>query len=179
MGDSLSAGYGIRPEQSWVALLQKRLQSEGYEYEVVNASVSGETTEGGLHRLPRALELHHPRIVLLELGANDGLRGLPLEGTRDNLEKMIGASRAAGATVILMGMRIPPNYGPRYTDAFVNLYKDLAKRDSLTFIPFFLSSVITDRSLIQADGLHPTAEAQPKLLETVWPSLKPILKGKR
>jgi acyl-CoA thioesterase-1 len=179
MGDSLSAGYGINPEQSWVSLLQKRLQSEGYEYEVVNASVSGETTEGGLHRLPRALELHHPQIVMLELGANDGLRGLPLAGTRENLEKMIAASRALGATVILMGMRIPPNYGPRYTDEFMKLYTDLAKRDSLAFIPFFLRSVVTDRSLVQADGLHPTAEAQPKLLDTVWPDLKPLLKGKR
>lgn len=176
MGDSLSAGYGINPEQSWVALLQKRLQSEGYEYEVVNASVSGETTEGGLNRLPRALSLHHPRIVMLELGANDGLRGLPVPGTRENLEKMIAASRTIGATVILMGMRIPPNYGPRYTDEFMKLYTDLAKRDALTFIPFFLSSVVTDRSLVQADGLHPTAEAQPKLLDAVWPVLKPMLK---
>jgi len=176
MGDSLSAGYGIKPEQSWVALLQKRLQSEGYEYEVVNASVSGETTEGGVHRLPRALELHHPQILMLELGANDGLRGLPLSGTRANLEQMIALARTAGAAVILMGMRIPPNYGPRYTEEFMRMYPDLAQREALTFIPFFLSSVVGDTSLIQADGLHPTAQAQPKLLETIWPALKPILK---
>ena len=176
MGDSLSAGYGIKPEQSWVALLQKRIQAEGYEYDVVNASVSGETTEGGLHRLPRALELHHPRLVLLELGANDGLRGLPLAMTRDNLGKMIAVARAAGATVVLMGMRLPPNYGARYNDEFMRLYGELAQRQALPFIPFFLSAVVTDRQLIQADGLHPTAAAQPKLLDTVWPKLKPLLK---
>ena len=176
MGDSLSAGYGIRPEQSWVSLLQKRIQAEGYEHEVVNASISGETTEGGLKRLPRALTLHAPSVTLLELGANDGLRGLPLAVVRGNLEKMISAAKTAGSRVVLMGMRIPPNYGPRYTEEFLHLYEHLAKKESLTFIPFFLSSIVADRNLIQQDGMHPTADAQPKLLEAVWPTLKPLLR---
>ena len=174
-GDSLSAGYGLRPDEGWVPLLQKRLQSQGYETPVVNASVSGETSEGGLQRLPRALQLHKPSLVILELGANDGLRGLPVPQTRGNLQKMIELARAAGSSVLLIGMRLPPNYGPRYTADFSNMYADLAGSDRLPFVPFLLESVALKPTLMQADGLHPSAHGTPLILDTVWPRLLPLL----
>lgn len=180
LGDSLSAGYGIRIEEGWVALLQARLKTQGYGYRVVNASVSGETSSGGLARLPRALELHRPAIVVIELGANDGLRGLPLDATRRNLTQMVELARAAGARVLLVGMRLPPNYGPRYTSEFQELFGALAKRYDLALVPFLLRDVALHEALMQADGLHPNSKAQALMLDTVWPALRPLLKvGRR
>jgi acyl-CoA thioesterase-1 len=176
LGDSLSAGYGLTPKLGWVDLLEKRLDTEGYEYRVVNASVSGETTSGGLERMPRALLLQKPDVVIVELGANDGLRGLPIAVTRSNLQKIITLARQAGAKVLLVGMRIPPNYGPRYTRDFEAMFSDLARQFHLAFVPFFLKSIALDASSFQTDGLHPNAGAQPALLETVWPQLAPLLK---
>ena len=179
LGDSLSAAYQIRPEQGWVALLTQQLQSQGYGYEVVNASVSGETTSGGLQRLPRALQIHHPSVVVLELGANDGLRGLPVAVTKDNLAKMVQLCQAAGAHVLLVGIRIPPNYGPRYANEFAAAYPDIAKRFQLPLIPFLLDKVALDAALMQDDGLHPNARGEPRVLETVWQGLEPLLKKNR
>jgi len=176
LGDSLSAGYGIRVEQGWVTLLQGRLKQEGYEYRVVNASVSGETTGGALARLPRALEIQKPSVVIVELGANDGLRGLPIADVRRNFASILSLSQRAGARILLIGMRIPPNYGPAYTEAFHDLYGELAKGYHLPLVPFFLDGVALDDSLMQEDGLHPNALGQPRLLDQVWPMLKPLLK---
>jgi acyl-CoA thioesterase-1 len=174
-GDSLSAGYGLRPDEGWVPLLQKRLQAQGYVTPVVNASVSGETSGGGLQRLPRALQLHTPSLVILELGANDGLRGLPVPQTQANLEKMVGLVRAAGAQILLIGIRMPPNYGPRYTADFAHMYTDIAQRDHIPVVPFLLESVALNPNLMQADGMHPTARAAPLVLDTVWQRLLPLL----
>ena len=179
LGDSLSAAYAIRPEQGWVALLTQRLRGQGYGYEVVNASVSGETTSGGLQRLPRALQIHHPGLVILELGANDGLRGLPLAATKQNLVKMVQLSQAAGARVLLVGIRIPPNYGPRYANEFAALYPEIAKQFHLPLIPFLLDKVALNPDLMQEDGLHPNARGEPQVLETVWRGLEPLLKKNR
>lgn len=176
LGDSLSAGYGLSPGQGWVALLEKRLSAQGYEYRVVNASISGETTAGGVERLPRALALHKPGVVVLELGANDGLRGLPVPVTKANLARAIHLIRESGARALLLGMRMPPNYGPRYTADFTKMYEELGRELQVATVPFFLEAVATDMGLMQADGLHPNARAQPALLETVWPSLEPLLK---
>ncbi len=175
-GDSLSAAYGIQPEQGWVALLTQRLQAQGYGYRIVNASVSGETTSGGVERLPRALKLHAPEMVILELGANDGLRGLPLEETRENLARMAREAQAAGARVLLIGIRIPPNYGPRYTETFARIFPELANQYHLPLVPFLLEKVALDPTRMQADGMHPNALGGPPVLETVWPILKPLLK---
>jgi acyl-CoA thioesterase I len=176
LGDSLSAGYGLKPAQGWVALLEKRLQDQGYEYRVVNASISGETSGGGLQRLPRALEMHKPQVVIVELGANDGLRGLSVALTRDNIAKIVAGARQAGAQVLLVGMRLPPNYGPRYTNEFMSMYREIATTSHVALVPFLLQSVALKPGLMQADGLHPTAQAQPALLDTVWPELSPLLK---
>ena len=173
--DSISAGYGLAADEGWVALLQRRLKSQGYGYRVVNASVSGETTTGGLARLPRALSVHRPAIVIIELGGNDGLRGLPLETSRTNLERMINLSKEAGARVLLLGMKIPPNYGARYSEGFEKVFRDLARQHKLAFEPFFLSKIALEQGMIQEDGLHPTAKAQPVMLDTMWPALKPLL----
>ena len=177
-GDSLSAAYGVRPEQGWVTLLTQRLQTQGYGYQVINASVSGETSSGGLERLPRALSLHAPDILILELGANDGLRGLPVNAMHDNLAQMVRLAQAAGARVLLVGIRIPPNYGPRYTDEFGRAYGEIAQKYHLPLVPFLLEKVALDAALMQEDGLHPNAAAQPIILDTVWPHLKPLLKNK-
>jgi acyl-CoA thioesterase-1 len=181
LGDSLSAAYGLRPEQGWVALLQKRLESQGYGYSVTNASVSGETSSGGLQRLPRALSLHKPAVVILELGANDGLRGLPVAATRRNLTQIIEIANQSGAKVLLVGIRMPPNYGPRFVEQFNSSYPELAKTYKLPLVPFLLEKLALNPQalnpqLIQQDGLHPTAPAQPLLLDTVWPYLAPLLK---
>jgi acyl-CoA thioesterase-1 len=179
LGDSLSAAYGIRPEQGWVALLTQRLKAQGYGYEVVNASVSGETSSGGLQRLPRALQIHHPGMVILELGANDGLRGLPLAVTKENLTKMVQLLQAGGARVLLVGIRIPPNYGPRYANEFAALYPAVAKQYQLPLVPFLLDKVALDPGLMQEDGLHPNASGEPQVLDTVWQQLEPLLKKNR
>ena len=176
MGDSLSAAYELRSEQGWVALLAQRLRTQGYGYEVINASVSGETSGGGLQRMPRALEMHHPGLVILELGANDGLRGLPIAATKENLTKMVQLAQAAGARVLLLGIRIPPNYGPRYASEFEALYPGLARQFHLPLVPFLLDKVALDPKLMQSDGLHPTAVGEPLVLETVWQELGPLLK---
>lgn len=176
-GDSISAGYGIDPEQGWVRLLQERLDAAGYEFHVINASVSGETTTGGLARLPRALARHEPRVVILELGANDGLRGLPLTTTRSNLRRMIDDARKAGSSVLLAGMQMPPNYGARYTGDFRKLFPDLARELKVKLVPFLMEGVALHPDLMQADGLHPNAAGQPLLLENVWPVLRPMLQN--
>ena len=175
-GDSLSAAYRIPRDQGWVALLQQRLQQQGLPHRVVNASVSGETTSGGLSRLPAALQEHNPDIVVLELGANDGLRGLPIPAMQRNLRAMIEASQDVGARVLLAGMLIPPNYGPRYTSAFAASYTELAERFDLPLVPFLLDGVAGKRAFTQEDGLHPTAAAQEKILDNVWETLQPLLK---
>ena len=176
-GDSLSAGYGIHVEQGWVSLLARKISQLGYGFKVINASVSGETTAGGLGRLPHALEVQQPRILILELGANDGLRGLPLAGTHDNLDRMITLARARRVTVLLLGMRLPPNYGERYTTGFLKLYADLAQAHQLTLVPFLLDQVALDPTLMQADGMHPNEQGQPLLLDNVWPKLEPLLRA--
>ncbi|HET9865481.1 MAG TPA: arylesterase [Steroidobacteraceae bacterium] len=179
LGDSLSAGYGIRVQEGWVSLLAKRLDAKGYGYRVVNASVSGETTQGGLARLPRALETHQPSIVIVELGGNDGLRGLPLAASRDNLARIIELSRAANAKVLLVGMMIPPNYGPRYEKEFRDMFTGLAAKYPVAFVPFLLDQVALRPDLMQPDGIHANPEGQPQMLENVWPKLKPLLVAPR
>jgi acyl-CoA thioesterase I len=177
LGDSLSAAYGIRVEQGWVALLEARLRAKGYGHRVVNASSSGETTGGALARLPRALALHRPAIVIVELGGNDGLRGLPIADIRRNFEAIIRSSQQAGAKILLVGMKIPPNYGQAYTRDFEALYGDLGRRYKLPTVPFLLQDVAADDTLFLPDGIHPTAAAQPLLLQQVWPRLKPLLEA--
>lgn len=178
-GDSLSAAHGLRPEQGWVALLVARLGAQGYEYQVVNASVSGETTTGGLVRLPRELRLARPGIVVLELGANDALRGLPLDLAQQRLADMIRLAETAGARVLLAGMLIPPNYGPRYTREFAAMYPALARQFHTALVPFLLQGVALDPQLMQSDGLHPNARGEPLVLGNVWPVLEPMLKKGR
>lgn len=175
VGDSLSSGYGVKVDATWVALLEKKLAAQGYGYRVVNASVSGETTGGGRARLVRALQLHQPAIVILELGGNDGLRGLPLRQMRDNLEGMIAQVQAANARPVLLGMRIPPNYGAAYTDGFHAVFGALAQKHSLPLVPFFLEGVAFNAKLMQDDSLHPNTAAQPLLLNNLWPTLQPLL----
>lgn len=176
-GDSISAAYGLaHVEEGWVALLQTRLRSQGYGYQVVNASVSGETTAGGLARLPRALQLHKPQIVILELGGNDGLRALPIPQMRANLGEMVELATAAGAKVLLLGMLIPPNYGADYTQRFRQSYSDLARDKKLPLVPFLLNDIALSAALMQADGVHPNETGQPKLLDNVWPQLMPLLR---
>lgn len=175
-GDSLCAAYGLAPSQGWVTLLQTRLQAQGYDYTVVNGCVSGETTAGGLSRLPAALGRHAPAIVLLELGSNDGLRGTPLKVMQENLGRMIRLSRKAGSKVVLLGMLMPPNYGPQYTQGFQDVYEDLARQYNLSLLPFLLRDVAEHRDLMQADGMHPIAKAEAQVLDNVWPKLQPLLK---
>ena len=174
-GDSLSAGYGIDVDQSWTALLQSRLREQGYEHRVVNASISGETTEGGAERIGPALENFSPELLILALGGNDGLRGFPPQRTCENLEKIITASRAAGAAVVLLGIRIPSNYGPRYTRAFEGVFRETAETLDVPWIEFFMDGVALDRELMQADGIHPNAAAQPRLLDNAWPAIREAL----
>jgi acyl-CoA thioesterase I len=176
VGDSLSAGYGVAVDATWVALLERRLTNQGYGYRVVNASISGDTTGGALNRLPRALELHKPAIVILELGGNDGLRGLPLKQVRTNFEAMLKQITARGARPVLIGMRIPTNYGDAYAEGFHSLFGELAKQYDAQHLDFFLDKVALDPELMQEDGIHPTTKAQPIMLDNVWPVLEPILK---
>ena len=167
-GDSISAGYGIQREEGWVELLALRL---GGKMKVVNASISGETTGGGLNRFPRTIEVNKPSVVVLELGGNDGLRGYPIEQIRQNLLAMSNLAQASGAIVVIAGMEIPPNYGPRYTASFREIFVSVAQETGSFLVPFLLQGVATNRKLMQADGIHPTAEAQLLLLENLWPVL--------
>ncbi len=175
LGDSLSAGYGLASGEGWVTLLEKRIAAQKLPYTVVNASISGDTSAGGLSRLNASLDQTRPAVLLLELGANDGLRGLPLTAMRHNLESIITRVQARGARVVLIGMRLPPNYGEQYTETFEGIYRDLAARHHLPLVPFLLEGVALDPGLMQADQLHPTAAAQPRLLDTVWHTLGPLL----
>jgi acyl-CoA thioesterase-1 len=175
VGDSLSSGYGLAAEQSWVAKLTDRLQDEAYGYDVVNASIAGDTSAGGLARLPRLLERHAPAIVVIELGGNDGLRGLPVAVLRDNLAKMIELSLARGARVVLAGMQIPPNLGPAYTKAFAAVYPELAARFDVTLIEFLLDGVALAPNLMQSDSIHPNAAGQAVVFENVWDVLAGLL----
>ena len=177
-GDSLSAGYGIDVDQSWPALLQSRLAEEGYEHRVVNASISGETTEGGATRIVSALESFSPVLVILELGGNDGLRGFPPQRIEANLRKIIETTRGAGAAIVLLGIRIPTNYGTRYTQSFENVYRELATAEDVPWIEFFMDGVALNEDLMQDDGIHPNAEAQPILLDNAWPIISGALQGR-
>jgi acyl-CoA thioesterase-1 len=175
-GDSLSAGYGLTAREAWPTLLQSRLRERGFRHKVVNGSVSGETTAGGRSRLPAALEAHRPEVVIVELGANDGLRGLPAPLMKDNLLAMLEMARGAGARTLLVGMALPPNYGRAYIARFHQSYADVVASARTAFVPFLLDGFASRRELFQADGIHPTAEAQPLILDTVWKGLAPLLK---
>jgi acyl-CoA thioesterase-1 len=172
LGDSLSAGYGIRSDQSWVHLLQLRLKEQGYPHQVINSSISGETTHGGLTRLPRILANHRPDLLIIALGANDGLRGLSVKQMEANLRKMVQLGQKAGARTLLIGMQIPSNYGPIYTRDFRNAYKTVSDQQTIGLVPFLLEAIVGQPDLFQRDRLHPTAAAQPQLLDTVWPTVK-------
>jgi len=175
LGDSLSAEYGLNRGSGWVPLLEQRLQSQHLDVKVANASISGDTTSGGRARLQPLLDKHKPDVLVLELGANDALRGLSLAATEDNLRAMIVAAQKIGARVLLVGMQIPPNYGPDYTRKFSAIYPRLASERKAALVPFFLERLVERPELFQSDRLHPTAEAQPILLETIWPRLQPLL----
>jgi acyl-CoA thioesterase-1 len=175
-GDSLSAAYGISPGQGWVTLLGERIARQGLPWKVVNASVSGETTAGGLRRLPEDLRRHKPDAVVIELGANDALRGQPVAAIRANLAEMIRLVRRAHAQPVLVGLMIPPNYGIDYATEFRELYPALARKDRIPLVPFLLQGLVESADNFQADQLHPTAEAQPRVLDNVWPTLEPLLR---
>ncbi len=175
LGDSLSAAYGLPTERGWVALLGTRLTDAGLAYRVVNASISGDTTGGGLTRLPQVLERERPALVVIALGANDGLRGIPLGQIENNLKALVRLARGAGAEVLLVGVRLPPNYGAAYTEGFQATLRGVADAEQVPLVPDLLVGVADDWRLMQADGLHPTAEAQPRILENVWPGLEPLL----
>ena len=176
VGDSLSAAYGIPIEQGWVSLLQERLDAGGYPCRIVNASISGDTTANARARLPAALASHTPAVVLLELGGNDGLRGLSLTAMKDNLDAMIASAQAAGAEVLLIGVQLPPNYGPRYTERFQAIYHELAREHAIALLPSLVDGIGTARNLMQADGIHPNGAAQPLIRDRVWMELEPLLK---
>ena len=175
LGDSLSSAYGVPSETAWVELLRDRIESQDLDWTVVNASISGETTDGGLRRLPGLLEAHDPTIVVIELGGNDGLRGFPPNVIESNLANMIEQVRDTGATPLLVGMQIPPNYGQRYTTMFADIFPTLSDRYNTVLVPFFLDGIYDQDGLMQGDGIHPTEEAQPRLLENIWPKLEPLL----
>lgn len=175
VGDSISAGFGLDTRQGWVALLQQRLEGEGLTDKVVNASISGDTSAGGLARLPALLAAHKPDVVVVELGGNDGLRGQPTEQLQQNLASMVAAAQASGSKVLLLGMQLPPNYGVRYTKAFAQVYANVAEQKNVALVPFFLEGVGGVPALMQADGIHPAQGAQQQLLENAWPAIKPLL----
>jgi len=175
LGDSLSSGYGLRLEQSWVAMLQDRLNAEGYGYEIINASVPGDTSSGGLARLPALLDTHRPAIVIIELGGNDGLRGQPVQSLRENLRAMIELAQAGGATPILTGIRIPPNYGPAYTEALAGIYSELSSQLGVPLVAFLMEDVALNGDLMQPDGIHPNARGNEVMLENVWTVLAELL----
>jgi acyl-CoA thioesterase-1 len=176
LGDSISAGYGIEVQQGWVALLQKKLASEHSPYVISNESISGDTSAGGLARIDQALARHKPRVVLLELGANDGLRGLSPRDMKANLTELVLRSQKAGAQVLLLAMKIPPNYGKRYIEMFYQIYPQLAAELKIPYVPFILEDVALKPELMQADGLHPNALGQPAIAEKIWLHLQPLLK---
>lgn len=178
-GDSLSAGYGLPQGTGWVTLLEQRLRRDKLDYAVVNASISGETTLGGRNRIEAALREHRPAVVVLQLGANDGLRGNPLEDIRRNLIAMVEACRKANARVLLVGMRIPPNYGPVYTRRFEALFAEVARQQNVSLVPFMLQGFAEKRELFQSDGIHPAAEAQPRVLDNIYKRLQPMLASRR
>lgn len=178
LGDSISAEYGISRGSGWVSLLEQRLQEEGIEARIVNASVSGETTSGGRTRLPALLKQHRPNVVVLELGGNDGLRGLPLNAAESNLREIIRQSQQANARVLLVGMRIPPNYGRAYTERFFGMYAKLARETKSPLVPFLFEGMAENQQFFQSDRIHPTASAQPIMLNNIWPHLKPLLLDK-
>jgi acyl-CoA thioesterase-1 len=176
VGDSLSAEYGLVRGTGWVALLDQRLRAGRIDASIVNASISGDTTSGGRSRLPALLAQHHPNVVVLELGANDGLRGLPVKSAEDNLRSMIDMAEQAHAKVLLVGMRMPPNYGRAYTERFAGMYKDLSAQEKVALVPFMLEGVALEPANFQADRLHPLASAHPTILNNIWPQLEPLLK---
>ena len=175
LGDSLSAGYGMDSDQSWVHLLELRLNDTGHTYRILNSSISGDTTQGGLARLPRLLDRYQPRIVIIELGGNDGLRGINPDITRTNMTVMIQSSQQSGAKVLLAGIKLPPNYGADYIEQFESMYADLAREYDTLLVPFFMDGVVFKPGLLQADGIHPNEKGQPVLLENVWSILEPAL----
>ena len=175
MGDSLSAGYGLDPATGWVELLRQRLQQQAFNYRVINASITGDTTRGGLSRLPQALEREKPAIVIIGLGGNDGLRGFSLSFTRDNLSQMIRLSQQANARVLLLGVQLPANYGKQFRNKFQQIFVDLANQQQVATVPFFLKGVAETRALMQPDGIHPSEAAQPVILDNVWTELQPLL----
>jgi acyl-CoA thioesterase-1 len=175
VGDSLSAGFGIEAGRDWVALLEQRLRAERSNYRVINASISGDTTANGLARLPRLLREHRPKLVIIELGGNDGLRGLSLEQMGHNLAAMAAKARSAGAQVLLIGVDLPPNYGRRYTERFRQVYAEVARRGQTALVPSILQGIGDDPTLMQTDGIHPNAAAQARMLDNVWPRLRPLL----
>jgi acyl-CoA thioesterase-1 len=177
-GDSLSAGYGLKPGEGWVSLLEQRLQNEKADYKVVNASISGETTMGGRNRIAAALKTHHPSLVIVELGANDGLRGGTVERTKANLEAIVDACRKSGSQVVLVGIHLPPNYGMAYTDKFRQVFSDVARQKKAALVPFLFEGFADKPDYFQADGLHPAPNAQPLMLDLVWKTLQPLLRGK-
>jgi acyl-CoA thioesterase I len=177
IGDSLSAGYGLAPKQGWVDLLQRKLVAQGFAHTVVNASISGDTTAGGRSRIRAALQIHKPQVVIIELGGNDGLRGSALAPVKANLEFMVEAAQKAGAKVLLLGMRLPPNYGAKYIAEFAAVFSDVARARNAALVPFLLEGFGDNPELFQADRIHPTAQAQPLLLDTVWPELHKLLAG--
>ena len=176
LGDSLSAGYGLPLGTGWVRLLEQRLDENDFPHRVVNASISGDTTAGGLTRLPALLERHGPTVLVIELGANDGLRGIAFSEIESNLTRLVKLGLESGARVLVVGTRLPPNYGAAYTDRFQALFKTVAEREQVTWIPRLLAGVAEDWGLMQEDGLHPTAEAQLRILDNVWPGLEPLLR---
>lgn len=175
VGDSISAAFGLDSRQGWVALLEKRLQDEGFDHRVINASISGDTSAGGLARLPALLAEHRPDVVIIELGGNDGLRGQPPMQLQQNLASMVEKSQQAGAKVLLLGMKLPPNYGVRYTTAFAQVFTDVAQAKQAALVSFFLEGVGGAADMMQADGIHPNVTAQPVLLDNAWPALQPLL----
>jgi acyl-CoA thioesterase-1 len=179
VGDSISAAYGLPPNTGWTTLLSRRLQDERYAYRVVNASISGDTTAGGRARLPALLREHKPAVVVIELGGNDGLRGGDLRSMRGNLETMVTDALHAGARVLLVGMRLPPNYGPSYTKQFESTYRDVAQKFKVPLVPFLFEGFGETNEWFQPDRIHPTLNAQPRVLDNVWPSLKPLLDKRR
>jgi acyl-CoA thioesterase-1 len=175
LGDSLSAGYGIEVDQSWATLLQARLKEQGYEHRVVNASISGDTTESGAARIAQAIESFSPALIIIELGGNDGLRGIPPNRMRDNLRTIIKTGTESGAAVVLLGIRIPPNYGQRYIEEFDDVFRQLAAELEVPWIEFFMEGVALNEELMQSDGIHPNAIAQPLLLDNAWPIINTAL----
>ena len=176
VGDSISAGFGLNAAQGWVTLLQERLKQHDPAFDVVNASISGDTSAGGLARLPGLLDRHQPRVVVIELGGNDGLRGQPPAQLKQNLTAMTEAAKSAGAKVLILGMQLPPNYGQRYTRTFAQTFTEVSAEQNVAIVPFMLDGVGAVEGMMQPDGIHPNAAAQPRLLENVWPELVPLLK---